>query len=316
VDNNNKQSMHQVIAGLKKLKDRLGRTPKRADLKHNPEVSFHWVERYFGTFSDAIKAAGLAPTSPSKEVIKNVLAKDVCEHLGNYEYKSLKLNDRKRVVIIGDCHFPFVNPDSLSLVYSIIEHVQPQVIFQIGDLYDMYAHSRFPRSTNNYNAYEEITLARTMAEDMWAKVNALIKNVECHQILGNHDVRPYKKVLANYPEGEVFFSYKKYFEFPNVITHMDTREPIRIDDVLYEHGYRSKIGDHMTHSFENTVVGHSHKGGVVYKSINGQIKFELNAGFIGDAESKALSYTANKITHWTQGVAVIDEMGPRFVSFS
>lgn len=51
-----------------------------------------------------------------------------------------------------------------------------------------------------------------------------------------------------------------------------------------------------------------------FKRIGGKTLYELNAGYLGDPESKALSYTPTKITNWTLGWGYIDEDGPRFVA--
>ena len=67
------------------------------------------------------------------------------------------------------------------------------------------------------------------------------------------------------------------------------------------------------HNLKNTVVGHSHLGGVVYRNTFNGIIWELNAGFCGDTESKALSYTPQRLTKWTKGFGFIDALGPRFI---
>jgi hypothetical protein len=61
-------------------------------------------------------------------------------------------------------------------------------------------------------------------------------------------------------------------------------------------------------------VGHSHVGGVAYRSIQGKVLFELNAGLLGDPEAKGLSYTPQKLTRWTLGWGFIDQLGPRFIT--
>lgn len=62
------------------------------------------------------------------------------------------------------------------------------------------------------------------------------------------------------------------------------------------------------------VCGHSHRAGLFFKNYGDATLFEMNAGYLGDPESKALSYTPQKHTHWTHAFSVIDEHGPRVIT--
>ena len=69
----------------------------------------------------------------------------------------------------------------------------------------------------------------------------------------------------------------------------------------------------FSYNMMNSVVGHSHLGGTVFLPFKDNILWELNCGYIGDPESLALSYTAQKkVSKWTLGYGVIDDVGPRF----
>ena len=71
----------------------------------------------------------------------------------------------------------------------------------------------------------------------------------------------------------------------------------------------------MLETLSNIVVGHSHIGGVTYRNIGNKIVWELNSGYCGDPDSKALSYRLMKLTKWTHGFGFVDEFGPRFIPF-
>jgi hypothetical protein len=219
------------------------------------------------------------------------------------------------MVIIGDCHFPFVHKPSLDKSIAFIKEFQPKYVIQIGDLYDMLSHGKFPRSLNVYTPKDEMNEGRKMALDMWAKIKEVAPKAECHQVLGNHDIRPMKRIIEAYPEAELFMDFEKWFKFDGVTTHSDIRQELIINGICFIHGYRSKLGDHRDFNKMSTVVGHSHLGGVNFKNYGSEILFELNAGYIGDPESKALSYTSQKIVNWTHGLGVIDSFGARFIHF-
>jgi hypothetical protein len=127
-------------------------------------------------------------------------------------------------------------------------------------------------------------------------------------------MRPIKRVIESCPETEPFFNISEYFKFKNVETILDARQELYINDIAFIHGYRTKLGDHRDFMLKNVVHGHTHRGGVHFKKIGDKVLFELDCGYIGDPTSKALSYTAQKTTHWTHGFGYIDQYGPRFIA--
>jgi hypothetical protein len=135
-------------------------------------------------------------------------------------------------------------------------------------------------------------------------------------MLGNHDIRPMKRVLETYPEAEDWIKekLKALFSYEGVKTVFDPREELFLtSQIIVFHGYRTKLGDHRDYTLFSTCNGHSHVGGVVFRKVRGVILFELNSGFAGDPEAKGLTYTPQRITNWTSGFAVINKYGPQFV---
>jgi len=219
------------------------------------------------------------------------------------------------VAILGDVHAPFLCKKSVSKAISIIRRERPKVVIQVGDLFDLYAFSKFPRSLNVMTPAQEIKSGRAMTEELWKEIRqAAGRGVECFQLLGNHDERLVKRVTEALPEIEGIAS-AGLWSFKGVQTMESERDELIIDDVLYMHGYR-KHGDHVKYNLMSTVHGHDHLGGVVYLPIKGKILFELSAGYLGNPKSAALSYTKqSRITKWTKGMGWIDDYGPRFIPF-
>jgi len=156
-------------------------------------------------------------------------------------------------------------------------------------------------------------LARKGAQEMWKKIKSTVSKAECYQLLGNHDIRPMKSVIEKYPEIELFIDFSKWFQFDGVTSCMDIRQELKIDGINYIHGYRGKLGEHMEYMRQPVICGHTHRAGVVFKNYGDQILFEMNVGYIGDPESKALSYTAQKHSHSTHAVGLINENGPQVI---
>jgi hypothetical protein len=204
----------------------------------------------------------------------------------------------------------------LDRFYEFVSRQQPEIVIINGDAWDMYCHSKYPRSLNLYNPRDEQELSRKANEVFWQEIQRRAPRAKCYQMLGNHDARPLKKVLEAYPEAETWVEemLKKMFTFENVTTIHDPRQELMLPgNIMVHHGYRSKLGDHASYSLYNCIVGHTHVGGAVFRTMRGTVRWELNSGVAGDPESKALSYTPQKITNWTPGFGWVDEYGPRFI---
>ncbi len=218
-----------------------------------------------------------------------------------------------RVLAIGDTHFPFEHRKALEWAYRLADKFKPTHVVQLGDLYDQFAFSRYPKVLRMGPA-EELAAGRESASKMWAH----FKGLHCYQLRGNHDDRAFKKALSGAPEVAALVdeSLVGYYSFPGVTTVLDGREELILGGIAFQHGHRSKLGDHARYNRARTVVGHSHCGGVSYFPDSSGILWELNAGFLGDISSPAFGYHAQKRFHTTTlGVGVIDELGPRFVPY-
>lgn len=313
-----KSLAHDILADLKGIASKLGYPPSRFEYLKETAFSEHKMKKAFGNFTAMMNAAGLGGKARKeredlrKQEIKQMFDGDIKSQIKNRPPK-IDVPNTRSILVIGDTHFPFVCQDTLAFIFYWCEIMKPQVCVQIGDLYDMFAHGRFPRTHVAYNPAEEIELGQQMAREMWRKIRQLSPGVECHQIRGNHDQRPLKRILSAYPEGEIFFSVDRYFEFDGVKSVHNDRQELIVDGITFIHGYSTRPGFHMEHNHGSTVVGHSHKGGVVYRGTKDGIIWELNAGYCGDPNSKALSYTPQKLTKWTKGFGFIDACGPRFI---
>lgn len=298
----------------------LDRTPLRHEFLRAVKGAKHKMEKYYGNFSVMCQAAGLDQSnkiSSNKLNNQHIFRADIEQVMEEHKPRlSVEPIKYKRTLVIGDCHFPFVHKPTLEKIYEFARTHKPEIIIQVGDLYDLYAHSKFPRSQNVYSPVEEERLAREGAELMWKTLKEICPDAECYQMYGNHDVRPIKRTMEVAPQMEHIVA--KYIEslmsFDGVKLIVDPREELIIGDIQFIHGYRSKIGDHRDYTLMNTVCGHLHRAGVMYRRVNGRAIWEMNVGFIGDPESKVFGYTPQKIKDYTLAFGWIDCYGPRVIS--
>ena len=221
-------------------------------------------------------------------------------------------------VVIGDTHFPFHHPACLKWALDLIADLEPQHVVQVGDLYDRFSQSKFPRNHSAITPGEELTSGREAAEAFWQSVRARSPHSKCFQLYGNHDDRPLKRALEAAPEllEMVLPSVRGLHEFPGVTTMRDSKTELILDGVVFMHGYESRPGAHAAKNHASTVHGHTHHGGTWFRSDGRGTFWELDAGCVVDLDSPAFDYRVQrKLYGVTLGVGVIDRSGPRFIPF-
>jgi len=321
------QEQHDLIQDLQALAIRLQRTPTKSEFHREVKAANSRTQRCFNNFSTLLQAAGLDP-APNSRVVKinnQVFETNIENHLEKHRKEQLE-QDLKSPLIsheptpsfasISDVHFPFQSEKVLAAFASYVEKFKPKYVVLNGDAWDMYSHAKFPRSHNIFTPREEQDLARKGNEEFWREIKKRSPESKCVQMLGNHDVRPLKRILETYPAAEDWIEkiLKELFTFDGVETFFDPREELILGNTAIFHGYRGGLGDHRDYTLMNCVNGHTHKGGVVYRQIRGTVLWELNSGLAGDPTAKGLTYTPQRIINWTPGFGAHDELGARFVS--
>lgn len=309
---------HEIVSAIKALALEIGRTPSRAEAAHAIRGFDYQLKKLFGTYIVLLEACGLDPlTSSNKPKIDNrVFEKSIDLQKSSYNPESSLSNEPyASIAVISDIHWPWANDAVLSKFYEYVEDHKPEWVILNGDAWDMYSHSKFPRSHNVFTPRDERGHSRKSNEDFWSKVRSVSPISKCYQLLGNHDARPLKQVLEHYPAAEDWVEkmLREEFTFNGVTTIYDPREELMIGNIMVHHGYRSKLGEHRDFTHYHAIVGHTHVGGVAFRQIHGQVLWELNSGFAGDPKGKGLTYTPQKITNWTPGFGAVDSLGARFI---
>lgn len=223
-------------------------------------------------------------------------------------------------MVLGDIHAPHIDKRVFTrIIDEVIPRYKPELILQIGDLYNLGAWSRWPKK--QVNPKDELLEGRMVAESIWKSIQLRAPKARLIQLLGNHDKpRLEKLVLSKAPELEPFIQVDHLWQFPGVETFIDAKEPFILGDTLFTHGHRSKVEDYLK-DFQyryNVVVGHHHVAKIVYERIGGMFNQETRwcacAGLIGNPFDGEMNYRPlNKFFKWTQGVLLIEEGNPRFI---
>lgn len=315
---------HDLVSKVKELALELGRTPTAPEFEAVITGGRYKYTKLFGGFTPLLKAAGLDTyddrrSAKKQRITNDVFQRDIYAHLEQYEQREASKaieGKYQRTLVVGDLHAPFANLALLDKIYRFAEKHDPEVIVQIGDLYDFMSHGRFPRSHNLFTPRQEQEAGRAQADTMWKELRKAAPGARCVQLWGNHDVRPLKRILEVYPEAEDWIAQliTRLMQFEGVETLEDSREELMLPgEIMVHHGYRTRTGQHRDYAMLNAIVGHSHLGGVSYRQIRGKVLWELNAGLAGDQNAKGLTYTSQRINNWTPGWGWVDEYGPRFI---
>jgi hypothetical protein len=222
-----------------------------------------------------------------------------------------------KALSFGDLHFPWHHEQALLWAFDMITELGPfDLIIQVGDIFDLFAHSKFPK-TLELTPEAEFKLAIKYGKIFWNNVKILNKNPRCDyvQLKGNHDVRPQKRLLEAGIDIDFLIDLKAPWNFEGIHTVHDYRKEFEYENWAFHHGHKNKLGDHLKNNRKNTNVGHTHRGGVHVEKFRDEILFELNSGYLGNPEAKALGYTAQKWSNWTLGLGYIDKYGPRFIHY-
>lgn len=212
--------------------------------------------------------------------------------------------------ILGDTHKPWRCEKTVLRFIAYCKKEQPDIIVQVGDLYDMFSATRFPRR-HFIAPKDEMDQGYEQSVWMWKELRLACPKSQCIQLLGNHDERPYKRMIEKVPELEAFFDFHKFFVFDGVKTVYDFKVEIVIDNVCYQHGFR-KQGAHVSYNLMNSVHGHTHRAGVTFMNVRGQTMWELDVGYAANPEAEPLVYRQQKLINWTKGFGEIKNGSPKF----
>lgn len=222
------------------------------------------------------------------------------------------------ILHLGDTHFPWAHWPTITAFVERVHAtrgVKDVHVVQHGDLFDMYAFSRFPRTHNLMTPAQELKKGRGSAEDMWERIRRANPRAKLWQLRGNHDARPKKRVTEALPELEsvVAPAFEALWTFDGVETIHDETEPLKLGEVACIHGF-SAFGKHVAYTEMNTWAGHTHFGAIRYFRKGRGLLWEANCGFAGNPMALPLCYGSYKTTaKGTQGWGETEDGFPKFV---
>lgn len=172
------------------------------------------------------------------------------------------------LTIIPDIHFPTHSPTALAAVIAFLRDIKPERVVQLGDAYDMYSISSFPRAPERVFSFgATIHQEVQSAKEFWTELLGISKSVDF--LPGNHEQRIERLIQANIGLfGHPNFELRSILEIPEAIVVHDYGAKLRIGNCVITHGDRllnvkgapiylaKKVLEKYPH--QNTFLGHFH----------------------------------------------------------
>ena len=231
---------------------------------------------------------------------------------------------RAELIAIPDLHFPWAHNRAVDWCVREVRRLRPKRVVQLGDLYDQYCFSKYPKNPNVSTPRDELQRGRKLAQKFWHAITKASPDSERVQLLGNHDVRVNKRIAERLPELQGLVNLDDLYGFPDVQTLDTDRDAYEFQlrpghKVVVLHGWMTKVGSHLNH-FENrsVIFGHVHRPHLLQRlgKPGRPNLFELNCGYMADPMAPVFEYGGTVEKRWQIGYGLVDANGrPDFVGY-
>jgi hypothetical protein len=213
---------------------------------------------------------------------------------------SIKTNNMKKVLVIGDLHIPAEHPNALEFCKKIYAENNCDTVVFLGDILDLHRASFHDHDPEMPSLADEINLCRQRLA-AWSSTfhNAYI----CE---GNHDLRLHRVASKAGIPSFCLRDINNIFGLPDTWVWSDQHI---IDNVKYKHiGPPGPTGQYKAVTSErmSVVYGHIHSfAGIVWSASKQDLLFAMNAGWLGDEELLAFRYAKSFVNRGVVGVATV-----------
>lgn len=173
--------------------------------RNNTAITDSTWNRYFGTFEEFKKQAGLELTRHQKRMERNIAKHASLDHYRDFNkerqgYEEKYLRDSsgrfKTVLACSDLHDIECDPFYLEVLIDTAKRVQPDVIAITGDMFDLPEFSAYTQDPREWNVTGRI---RFVHEYILKPLREACPNSQIDLIEGNHEARLLKMVADSTP---------------------------------------------------------------------------------------------------------------------
>ena len=158
-----------------------------------PEFS---IMKYFGSFSEFLKAANLSPTRYEQKLLRETAkhsSLDICREYFHKEvlpyhlkYEMDHKGDLITIMVCSDLHDKEVDEFALAVFLNECYRIQPDIICLNGDIFDLYEFSRYTKDPRKCDVVGRIKFVH---DRVFAKLREACPKAQIDLIIGNHEYR-------------------------------------------------------------------------------------------------------------------------------
>ncbi len=229
----------------------------------------------------------------------------------------------KRAVVYGDTHIPFESPSALAVVRKVITLAKPDVLINVGDLFDAWQISRFPKDPRRKESFQyDIFLGIEHLNDFAAAA----PKAALYFLEGNHEERLRRTVWGMKDEARQLAGldiFEKYVNWQTILREGELSErwtfvsyddqPVEIiPQLLAKHGTKlaSGMGASGRTAFKEWISygmsgfsGHTHRlGDFFHRDRNGSHRW-FETGCTCEVDGTVPGSGSDQ--DWQQGCAVL-----------
>lgn len=200
----------------------------------------------------------------------------------------------RNCLVIPDVHVPYHHEQAVRSMLNFAAHHKPDLAVQVGDFYDTYGISSYPKRPPKLPA--RLTDETKAGRKLWLEITRHCKRVK--YIRGNHEERIEANVVQTFPAlyGTPSMEPRNLFDIPPEVEIYSGDTKLKIGNVVICHGHKLK-GSHLgrkhlaagyasDYPCQNMIVGHHHRHTAHWQMVHhhdGPHIYRVNTlGWLGD----------------------------------
>lgn len=331
---------HDLIQDLKRVASELNRVPSRDEYLEHGRFSKYALVGAFGSFTQALSAAGLQPnkqtqdptlkrfekqvaTHESKLALRAKFEREILPWVGKYERDPAEI---KTIMFRSDDHAQWVDPWLDEVFWDVALRVQPEVIVFGGDTVDFWeisAHSKNPR--RQMTMQSEINFVK---KKFFETARMVCPNAEIDWILGNHEWRLFRYLSDTAPALASLecLQFDKLFDLDAYGINLVARpsflnarrgkdlENYKIYNGVFVAAHGTRCGKYPATSElavygKSGISGHVHRVATqMHRDLNGYRRWVSNPAM---CQLKSGEEYISDLVNWSQGFSIIHIRGDR-----
>ncbi len=217
----------------------------------------------------------------------------------------------ERLLILPDCHFPYVDRRAWNLMLKVARDFDPDHIVTMGDFADFYSvssHSKDPERINKLGY--EVKSANAALDELDALGKGRRRKIKKTFIAGNHEDRLERYLMEKAPELFDVVKIPELFELSRRgWVYVPYKSSVKVGRVNFTHdtgkagptAHSSALDDFQ----DNAVIGHTHRLSYVVKgNAKGDAHVGAMFGWLGDEKKADYMHRIKANRDWAKGFGI------------